>query len=26
MKGGFYWRAIGDLKHRLGEAVPHEVL
>ncbi len=26
MKGGFYWRSIGDLKRRLGEAVPHEVL
>ncbi|HQR68738.1 MAG TPA: fatty acid desaturase, partial [Thermoanaerobaculia bacterium] len=26
MKGGFYWRAIGDLKRRLAEAVPHEVL
>ncbi len=26
MKGGFYWRAIGDLKKRLSEAVPHEVL
>jgi len=26
MKGGFYWRAIGDLKGRLIAAVPHEVL
>ena len=26
MKGGFYWRAIGDLKSRLSAAVPHEVL
>jgi len=26
MKGGFYWRAIGDLKGRLVAAVPHGVL
>ena len=26
MKGGFYWRAIGNLKSRLSAAVPHEVL
>jgi beta-carotene hydroxylase len=26
MKGGHYWRAIGDLKRRLNAAVPHEVL
>jgi fatty acid desaturase len=26
MKGGFYWRAIGDLKGRLSAAVPHGIL
>ena len=26
MKGGFYWRSIGDLKGRLVAAVPHDVL
>ncbi len=26
MKSGSYWRAIGDLKHRLTVAVPHETL
>lgn len=26
MKGGHYWRSIGDLKKRVSAAVPHEVL
>jgi fatty acid desaturase len=26
MKGGSYWRSIGDLKKRLNTAVPHDVL
>lgn len=26
MKGGSYWRAIGDLKKRLNAALPHDVL
>ena len=26
MKGGHYWRSIGDLKRRLNAAVPHDVL
>ena len=26
MKGGHYWRSIGDLKKRLNAAVPHDVL